>query len=134
MIRLTALLFLILAACRGDETLASYGGEGKVWLLRELDGAAFPARATLEFPGGGRIAGVAACGRYSAAMTVPYPWFQSGPPEMSLSSCPDPAAEDLAAQTAFVKALAAMEFAEISGPVLILSNSAGREMLFRAGG
>lgn len=118
----------VLAACRGDETVAAYGG-GQTWVLQELDGAAFPARATLAFPAPGRIAGMAPCNSYSAAMTVPYPWFETGPLAVTRQACPD-----LAAETAFLTALQSMAYSEVSGRLLILSNDAGREMVFSSGG
>ena len=131
MMRSFALLaiFPALAACRGDETVAAYGGSGQIWVLQELDGAVFPARATLTFPGAGQIAGAAPCNSYSGAMTVPYPWFETGPLAVTRRACPD-----LAAETVFLDALQAMAFSEVSGRLLILSNGTGREMVFSSGG
>lgn len=118
---------LLLAACRGDETVTAYGGAGQVWALSELDGAAFAATATLHFPKPGRIAGDTPCNAYSGAMTAPYPWFQATGIAATRRVCPD-----LAAEAAFLSALAAMTQSEVSGDVLILRDDAGREMVFRA--
>ena len=46
---LAALLALsLLPTCAGDETVGRYGAAGRTWVLQELDGARFPARATLH--------------------------------------------------------------------------------------
>lgn len=119
----------LLAACRGDETVAAYGGAGTVWVLQELDGSGFGSRATLTFPEAGQIKGNAPCNSYSGAMTVPYPWFETGPLAVTERACPE-----MAAETAFLAALQSMALSEVSGPLLVLSNEAGREMVFTAGG
>lgn len=115
-----------LMAC-GDETLSAYADRDVVWQLQEIDGTPFPAEATLEFPEPGGIAGTAPCNRYSGALTAPYPWFALGPVMSTRRACPD-----LDAETRYFAALAAMEIAEVSGAVLVLSNEAGREMVFHA--
>lgn len=122
---LLPLCLLALAACKTDETLHAYGAAGGVWQLSELDGAAFTARATLEFPQPGRVAGQAACNRFSAAQTAPYPWFAIGPIAATKMACPD-----LGDENAYLAALGAMRVAEVLGDTLRLSNEAGREMVF----
>ena len=122
---LTALLFS--AACAGDETLSGYADAQATYLLETIDGAPFPARATIALPEEGRAEGEAPCNRWSAGQSAPYPWFALGPIVTTRRACPD-----LAAEQAFLAALAAMTLAEVQGPVLILSDEAGREMLFRA--
>ncbi|MGR3760782.1 META domain-containing protein [Roseobacteraceae bacterium NS-SX3] len=121
-------LLLPLTAC-GDETVAGYGASGKVWKLAEIDGAGFPAAATLSFPQRGRIAGTAPCNNFSGAMTAPYPWFEAETLAVTRRAC-----ADLDAEAAFLAALQDMREAEVLGDVLILRNEAGREMLFKAGG
>lgn len=118
-----------LAACNGDETISGYADPDAIYRLEELFGDPFPAQATISFPEEGRIAGEGPCNRFSAAQRVPYPWFEAGQVVATRRACPD-----LAAETAFFAALGAMTLAEISGPVLILSDEAGRQMVFRAGG
>lgn len=115
---------LLLSACK-DETISGYADAGAVWSLVELDGTAFPASATLSFPEKGRIAGQAPCNTYSGTQTAPYPWFETGPILSTKRACPD-----LNAETAFFAALSVMSIAEVSGGTLILSNEAGREMVF----
>ena len=124
---LTALCLLALIACKTDETLAGYGVADRVWVLAELDGAAFAAKATMQFPEAGKITGDAPCNRYSGAMTAPYPWFEAEDLAVTRMACPD-----LAAESAFFGALSGMTQSEVSGDTLILTNEAGREMLFKA--
>jgi len=116
----------ILGYCK-DETVSGHGGHDKTWVLRSLDGATFPARATLTFPEEGEIAGEAPCNRYSGQQTVPYPWFSAERILSTKRACPD-----LDAEIRYLHALEDMSLAEIAGNTLILSNDAGREMVFRA--
>lgn len=111
-----------------DETLTAYSDPDILWQLDELDGSPFPATATLQTQPGGRISGQAPCNSYSGEVTVPYPWFALGPVAATKMACPDLAAESL-----FFDALSSMTLAEVSGPVLLLSNDVGRIMVFRAG-
>jgi heat shock protein HslJ len=113
-------------ACR-DETVRAHGGDANLWHLQSIDGAPFVAQATLEFPAPGQIAGEAPCNSYSAQQTAPYPWFSAEKLTTTRRTCPD-----LAAETSFLRALEAMTLVEVAGAVLILSNDAGREMVFEA--
>ncbi|OBY27791.1 META domain-containing protein [Leisingera sp. JC1] len=120
---------LLPSACAGDETLSAYGAAGTEWLLQSIDGDTFAADATLTFPEPGKIAGRAPCNSFSGSQTAPYPWFETGPLAVTRMACPELEAED-----AFLNALQGMTLSEVTGDVLILSNEAGREMLFKAGG
>ncbi|MDW4500522.1 META domain-containing protein [Sulfitobacter sp. D35] len=121
-------LFLPVAACYGgDETAHSYGGADRIWTLAEIDGAAFSARATLVFPGDGQVAGESPCNSYSGTNTAPYPWFELGPVRSTRRACPE-----LEAESRFFAALEAMRLVEIQSDTMILSNDAGRQMVFRA--
>jgi heat shock protein HslJ len=120
---------MLVTACRADETLRAYGAADRVWTLVELDGKPFTARATIEFPEAGRIAGQAPCNSYFAELTVPYPWFETGPIGSTKMACPD-----LNAEAQFFEALDAMTLSEVLNNTLILSTSEGREMIFKTGG
>lgn len=111
----------------GDESVAKYGGAGKVWTLSEIDGAAFGARATLEFGETGAITGQAPCNRYSTKQSAPYPWFKIGATVVTKMAC-----VDLKNESAFFAALSNMSLSEVSGETLVLSNDAGRTMVFLA--
>ena len=115
-----------LSQCGKDETVAGYGGAGQVWELTGIDGTAFSATATVTFPEPGKIAGKAPCNSYTGKMDAPYPWFETGPLAATRMACPD-----LEAETMFFTALGEMSQSEAAGEILILSNEAGREMVFK---
>lgn len=119
----------LLAACQRDETVKAFGASDKVWRLVELDDTEVGFNATLTFPETGKIAGHAPCNAYSGSMTVPYPWFEAGPLAATRMACPD-----LSAEAAFFKALGEMSLSEVLGDTLLLSNDAGRTMVFKADG
>ncbi|MGR3461978.1 MAG: META domain-containing protein [Roseovarius sp.] len=116
----------LLGYCQ-DETVSGYDGQDTTWALRSIDGTPFAARATLTFPEEGTLAGEAPCNHYSGQQTVPYPWFSAERIISTKRACPD-----IEAETRYLRALADMTLAEIAGDTLILSNDAGREMMFRA--
>ena len=119
----------LLAACRGDETLSRYGASGTTWVLGSLDGVPFRAAATIGFPAEGQIVGTTPCGSFTATQMVPYPWFAAT--DITLTGAP---CMDAAEEARFVAALAAMSVSEVGPDTLILSNDAGREMVFTASG
>lgn len=120
-------LFMGLAACQADETLTGYGAANKTWTLTSIDGAPYPAKATLTFPAQGAVTGKAPCNSFGAEQTAPYPWFSLSSIRATRAAC-----EDLDQEQRFFDALNAMSLAEISGEVMILSNDDGREMVFTA--
>ena len=124
---LTLLALLALVNCRGDESVANYGGADTQWRLISLDGAPFTARATLRFGEAGAITGDAPCNRYFATQTAPYPWFSAEKIGATRRACPD-----LNQEAAYLSALAEMTLSEVAGDTLILSNDTGREMLYKA--
>ncbi len=119
-----ALSLLVLSACK-DETLAGYAPRETIWIWQELDGQPAPARASLRLHARGLISGQAPCNSFSAQQSAPYPWFQLGPIASTKMICPERLAEER-----FFTALREMTLAEISGSTLLLTNDAGREMLF----
>ncbi len=122
-----ALVLGTLTACQDDETARAYGAADRIWTLSEINGAPFPATATLTFPETGKIAGDAPCNGYFAAMTAPYPWFEAKQIASTKMACPD-----LQAESEFFAALAAASISEVSGDTLILSNPDGLSMIFKA--
>ncbi|PWE32535.1 META domain-containing protein [Maritimibacter sp. 55A14] len=126
MLRFALPLLLGLSFCDRDETVSGYAGTDQGWILAEIDGTAFPARATLHFPEEGRIAGEAPCNSYSGTQAVPYPWFEASAIAATKRACPA-----LDAEAAYFEALGEMTLAEVSGRLLILSNDEGRMMVFR---
>lgn len=120
------LLFGLPASCQ-DETLTGYADPNAVFVLQEMDGTPFKERATIQFDTTGQVRGTGPCNRYSATLSVPYPWFELGPIAASRRACPA-----LSIEAAFFRNLTAMRLAEVQGRVLILSTTEGRELVFRA--
>lgn len=126
--KLTAVFIVsLLAACQSDETVRAYGGADRVWALELLNDKPFTATATLTFPEEGRIAGQAPCNRYFGGMTVPYPWFKADAIGSTKMACPDLDAEQI-----YFHALGEATLSEVAGDTLILSNTDGLEMVFKA--
>ncbi len=124
-----ALMLVLTAAmsCQADETVRAYGASDRVWVLSELGGQPFSARATLQFPEQGVISGRGPCNGFSGQMDVPYPWFKAGPLRATKRAC-----AALAEETRYFRALAQMSTIEVLGEVMILSNDAGDKMVFKA--
>ena len=120
------LLPLLLAACAGDETVSGYAGTDATWRLAELHGAPFAPPATLRSPAEGEVAGEGPCNAFRAPQAEPYPWIRIGPIAATRRACPA-----LAEERRFFAALEAATLAEASDAVLILTDEAGREMVFR---
>ncbi len=127
MLRIMLLPFLALMACAGDQTISAFADPGASYRLIEINGAPFPATATISFPEKGTIRGRGPCNTYSAKQTAPYPWFEPGPVVATRMAC-----ADLAHETRFLATLASMSLAEISGDTLILRDDADAQMVFRA--
>ena len=119
-------MIMVLPHCGPDETISGYAGTRAIYVLEEIDGGSFGARATLSFPEKGRISGETPCNRYTGVQTAPYPWFGVERLAVTGADCPE-----LADEVAFLEALGEMTLAEVLGEVLILSNDAGGEMVFR---
>jgi len=120
-------LFIILSACRKDETLSAYGAADQIWHLVSINGTPFDAKATITFPEAGKIAGQAPCNSYRADQISPYPWFSVTAIIATKMAC-----GALVQEKQFFTMLENMALSEISGTALILSTEAGHEMLFSA--
>ena len=120
-------LLAFIPACQADETVRTYGAAAREWTLVEINGQPFNASATLTFPDDDTIAGKAPCNRYSANMTVPYPWFEVG-----LILATQMACGDLRKETEYFKILRQMTLSEVLGDVLILNTPEGQNMVFKA--
>lgn len=112
---------------RPDETVRGYGAGDITWQLIEMEGAPFPAPATLRFPRRGQIAGNGPCNSYRATMNVPYPWFGIGPIAATRRACPD-----LATELNYFDALQRTTLSEVFGDTLILSDDDGPLLVFKS--
>ncbi len=126
MLRLALIATLWVTACTG-ETVSEPGTFSGTWILEEIDGTPFAARASLTFPGDGSLHGRAPCNSFGGSLAADYPDFGLGGIRITRSMC-----ADIAAEREFLGALGAMETAEISGDKMVLS-SGSRRMVFRAG-
>lgn len=115
------------------------------WRLEKLDGAPFlavplllkrqpnnfavirpvAASASIQFSSDGQFRGTAGCNRLFGRQEQVYPDFKLSPIGSTKMGCAT------SAESVFVGALSAMTKAFRQGKMLILSNNAGREMLFR---
>ena len=118
---------LALMGCRAATPENVFAGSDKVWALRTLNGAAFPATATLSIPKAGEVIGQAPCNRYFGALRGTYPAFDAGPIGSTKMACPD-----LSAEIAYLGALDAATTADLKDGNLVLSNANGLEMVFTA--
>lgn len=116
-----------MTACGADETVQSYGAANKVWKLVELDGETFAAPASLTFTQKHKISGAGPCNSFRADMSTPYPWFKLDALASTKMVCPE-----LAAETRFFNALTQATLSEVLGNTMILSNTDGLSMVFKA--
>lgn len=124
---LLLLFFLVVVAgCLRDESVTGYAPG--LWRLEQSSAVQIRTESeiTLDLTTRGQISGRGPCNSYSATQTAPYPWFTPGTIASTRAACPD-----LAAEHAYLARLARMRLAEVSGPVLILSNDAGETLEFR---
>ena len=77
--RASGLAALVALAACADETISGYADPEAIYALERLNGAPFPATATIAFPAPGRVEGEAPCNGWSAEQTAPYPWIALGP-------------------------------------------------------
>ncbi len=117
--------FVALSACLEDETLTAYGAADRLWSLVSLDEQTFSATASIRFDTSGAVTGMAPCNNFTATQTAPYPWFVLTPISSTRRAC-----SDLGLERDFLSALADMSLAEVSGNTLVLSNDAGRVLVF----
>ena len=125
MLRLLLAIPLLLGACEKDETISGFTDPQAVYTLQEIDGAHFPARATITFPEPGQVSGKGPCNSYGASQNAPYPWLELGPILATRASC-----GDLKHEIKFFKALSKMTLIEAFGDTVILRNDANAEMVF----
>lgn len=118
---------LLLMGCGPDETISGYADPEATYILQEVNGAPFPATASIQFPQEGQITGQGPCNTYSATQSAPYPWFDIGPILATRRACPA-----LADEARFFETLSNMTLAEALGTTLILSNDAGTQMVFQS--
>jgi heat shock protein HslJ len=113
------------SACQAHETLIGFAGAPSAWVLRSMDGVASAVPITLTLDRSGTLGGQAPCNRYSAVLSAPYPWFEVSGLKVTRKACPD-----LAQEAAYLSALQAMTLSEVSGDMLVLSDTQDRALVF----
>lgn len=121
-----AIAAFTLAGCK-DETISGYADRKVAWKLLEIDRKPFDADATIAFPKHGQIVGQAPCNSYTSEQKAPYPWFEIGPIAATRKAC-----DAMDEESRFFTALTQMREIEAQGDMLIMSNEAGRQMVFLA--
>ena len=121
------LALLALAGCLRDETVSGYAEPGAVYRLEAVDDRPARTAFALVFPRPGRAEGQGDCLSFTARQTAPYPWFELVDERIRLPDCVHTQEE-----RAVVLLVLAMTIAEFSGDRLLLSDEAGRALLFRA--
>lgn len=121
-------LVALCTAC-GTNLPFGTGGSDTTWELIEIDGEAFPARATLTFEEEGVIAGLGPCNQYRAAQPAKAPKFDPGPITVTRAACPDGSLE-----VQYLFNLSRMSRSQITGNTLVLSDPAAGTMVFKADG
>ena len=118
---LATLAFLASAPVAMAQT---YPGPDTNWALESIDGAAFPANATLSFPEPDMIFGQAPCNSYRARVLSQYPDLELGPVRATMKACPD-----LKQEVFFLDRLAAATTVSLSDGKLTLTGPDG-DMVF----
>ena len=119
-------LWALLSGCQVDPTAALDSVTDPIWVVQTLDGAAFPAAATLRFSPDGRVSGKAPCNRYFGAVKFNGSDLSIGPLGSTRMAC-----EALDEETRYLLALAAMTQVKTSLGQLILRDASGRELTFK---
>lgn len=122
--RMIAVLVL-LGGCAQSDPLAARADT--LWILQSLDGEPFPQRAELRLTEDGRVTGRAPCNRFFGQRTGRYPDLSFGAVAATRMACPD-----LAAETAFLAALADVTTAELVDDRLILTGAGAGALVFTA--
>lgn len=98
---------------------------GSSWKLVTLQGSPVSGdeAITLEFLADGKLAGSAGCNRYGGGYTLQGVAFQTGALFSTKMACPEPAMQQ---ETAYLQALDAMRYAQVSdGKLLLVSPQMG---------
>lgn len=118
-----ALCALTLAACQPQTPGVTEAEVARDWALVAVDGVAM--RGTLDLRDPGRAAGQAPCNRWFGTRTGVLPAFALTGLGATRMACPD-----LAAETAYLAALAKVDAAELAGDRLVLTGP-GTRLEFR---
>lgn len=122
---LSVIVALGLSACAPTETVTQYGGSAYDWKLAEIDGSAVNYNAQLAFETDGTVHGEGPCNGFSGQQSKSYPWV-----EIQIDFVEELYCSGIDNEEVFLTALTEMTLIEVSGPNMVMSNDAGRQMVF----
>lgn len=122
---LGVIVALGVSACAPTETVTQYGGAAYEWKLSEIDGSAVGYDAQLAFTPDGSVHGEGPCNGFSGRQSKPYPWVS-----IQIDFVEELYCSGIDNEEAFLNALTEMTLIEVSGPNMVMSNDAGRQMAF----
>lgn len=102
------------------------GAVDGLWVLQSIGGDAFEARAELDLSIPGRVSGAGPCNGFSGRLEGDWPEMAVGPLRSTRRACPA-----LGLEYVFFTALRDMRRGAVRDGLLLLTDDAGREMLFR---
>ena len=118
-------LWVPLSGCQVNPTASLDSVVGPVWVVQTLDGAAFPAAATLRFPPDGRLRGKAPCNRYFGPVEITGSVITIGPLASTKMAC-----KNFSDDYSYLAALGSMNQMRMGSDRLILTGPTGSEMVF----
>ncbi|WP_323769673.1 META domain-containing protein [Antarctobacter sp.] len=122
---LFALLGLASSAVAQDG-MTDVSAKGR-WVLQSIGDAPFTASAELDLSEPGRLSGRGPCNGFSGRLDGVWPEISVGPLRATRRACPE-----LAQEHVYFMALQAVRLAELREGTLVLTDAAGREMVFTA--
>ncbi|MCP4825353.1 MAG: META domain-containing protein [Shimia sp.] len=122
---LSVIVALGMSACAPTETVTQYGGSAYDWKLAEIDGSAVNYDAQLAFETDGTVHGEGPCNGFSGQQSKPYPWV-----EIQIDFVEELYCSGIDNEEVFLTALTEMTLIEVSAPNMVMSNDAGRQMVF----
>ncbi|MEM8870210.1 MAG: META domain-containing protein [Pseudomonadota bacterium] len=119
--------FWLTACTQLPDTVGEAAPTGTVWSLVEVNDAPATYGASLRLLSSGRVLGTGPCNSFTATQTAPLPWVEFTDITPTERSC-----AQLRQEEGFFLALESMDFSEIAGESLLLSNDTGQSLFFRA--
>lgn len=127
-IKVSMAVAIVLTCCSPlPDTVGEAAPASTVWTLTEVNGGEANFGATLRLLNSGRVLGSGPCNAFEAVQAAPLPWVEFTNFTSGSRDCAQAREEE-----AFLLALQSMDFAEVAGSSLLLSNDAGQSLFFRA--
>lgn len=124
---LVALSCTLIGCTPLPDTVGEAAPTGTVYRLSAFNDAPATFGATIRFFEDGTVSGAGPCNSYRATQKAPLPWVEITDLTSTRRTCPEQRSED-----AFFLSLQAMDFAEVAGDSLLLTNDEGQSLFFRS--